>query len=125
MSPQRPQLRIRVALSPGVALGPGKADLLECIAASGSISAAARQMRMSYKRGWTLVDDMNRAFKSPVVASVAGGVQGGGAMLTANGKRVLALYRKIECQAAQACDRELAAIARLTAPDGEGKSAPK
>jgi molybdate transport system regulatory protein len=78
-----------------VAIGPGKADLLEAIAASGSISAAARQMRMSYRRAWILVDTMNTCFASPLVVTEKGGADGGGATLTTLGKRVLRRYRAL------------------------------
>ena len=109
------QLQLRIKLSPSVAFGPGKAELLEHIAASGSISAAARAMRMSYKRAWQLVDDMNRSFRSPLVAAAAGGSQGGGALLTKNGVQVLNAYREIQQLAAAATQSKLAALARLTA----------
>lgn len=78
----------------GAMLGPGKAELLERIAATGSISAAGRQMDMSYKRAWSLVEEMNAAFAEPLVASVRGGPGGGGAQLTEAGERVLRLYRE-------------------------------
>ncbi len=110
----RPQLRIRIPLNATTAMGPGKADLLEHIAETGSISAAARLMRMSYKRAWTLVDDMNRSFKTSLVVSASGGLRGGGATLTATGKRVLMLYRTIEEKCAGGVRRELTALARLT-----------
>jgi molybdate transport system regulatory protein len=110
-----PHLQLRVRLSPASVFGPGKADLLEHIAADGSISAAARRMRMSYKRAWQLVDDMNRAFRAPLVTTSAGGTQGGGAAVTANGKRVLACYRSLQNNAETAVRRELAALARLGA----------
>ena len=71
------------------AFGPGKADLLERIAAEGSISKAAKSMEMSYSRAWQLVDAMNQSFRKPLVESTAGGRKGGGATLTAMGKDVL------------------------------------
>lgn len=108
-----PTLQLRVRLSPAAVFGPGKADLLEHIAADGSISAAARHMRMSYKRAWQLVDDMNRAFRAPLVTTSAGGTQGGGAAVTANGKRVLDCYRTLQRNAEVAARRELAVLARL------------
>jgi molybdate transport system regulatory protein len=112
---QLPHLQLRVRLSSAAVFGPGKADLLDHIAASGSISAAARRMRMSYKRAWQLVDDMNRAFRAPLVTTNAGGTQGGGAVVTANGKRVLNCYRTLQRNAEAAAWRELAALARLGA----------
>ena len=66
----------------GVAFGPGKAELLERIRDTGSIAAAGRQMKMSYTRAWGLVEEMNRHFASPLVASAKGGAERGGAQLT-------------------------------------------
>lgn len=78
------------------AFGPGKADLLDQISATGSISAAAKAMKMSYSRAWQLVDQMNRAFKRPLVEAATGGKRGGGAVLTEEGAEVLALYRRLQ-----------------------------
>jgi molybdate transport system regulatory protein len=77
-------------------LGPGKADLLERIKETGSIAAAGRRMSMSYKRAWMLVEELNRAFREPLVESSRGGASGGGARLTEAGEAVLANYRKLE-----------------------------
>jgi molybdate transport system regulatory protein len=76
--------------------GPGKADLLELIESTGSISAAAREMDMSYSRAWQLVDEMNHAFKAPLVEKSAGGKRGGGAQVTDAGREALALYRRMQ-----------------------------
>jgi molybdate transport system regulatory protein len=89
--------------------------LLEKIAATGSISAAARQMRMSYKRAWQLVDDMNRSFGRPLINTVAGGAHGGGANLTACGKRVVKTYRSLQEKVRLSATRELAALGRYAA----------
>ncbi|HEY0212562.1 MAG TPA: LysR family transcriptional regulator [Paenirhodobacter sp.] len=75
--------------------GPGKADLLEAIDAEGSISAAGRRMGMSYKRAWSLVEEMNTAFETPLISSARGGAHGGGAHLTAAGRAVLTDYRAL------------------------------
>lgn len=91
-------LKIQTRLFNGdeIAFGPGKAELLLAIAETGSISAAARKMNMSYRRAWLLVDTMNRCFKSPLVSSVAGGNLGGGACLTTTGKEVLSRYQALQ-----------------------------
>jgi molybdate transport system regulatory protein len=102
-----------VRLSPSSAFGPGKAELLERIATTGSISAAGRAMRMSYKRAWQLVDDMNRSFRSPLVTTAAGGARGGGATLTSTGARVLSAYRNLLRSADTAARRDLALLGRL------------
>lgn len=90
------QIRARLMAGDDIAMGPGKADLLAAIAATGSISGAARQMGMSYRRAWLLVDTMNRCFREPLVSSAAGGSQGGGARLTPLGEEVLNKYRALE-----------------------------
>ncbi len=95
-SPDRPGLRIRIVFGDDAMLGPGKADLLERIGATGSIAAAGRSMAMSYKRAWMLVEEMNDAFRDPLVESTRGGPRGGGARLTETGEAVLAHYRKLE-----------------------------
>ena len=94
--------KIRLLVGAVVALGPGKAELLEAIARSGSISAAARSMSMSYRRAWLLVDAMNMAFQQTLVETLTGGNGGGGARLTDFGEDVLHRYRRMEARAAQA-----------------------
>jgi molybdate transport system regulatory protein len=86
------------------AFGPGKAELLEHIAAEGSISKAAKAMEMSYSRAWQLVDAMNNDFKKPLVESSTGGRKGGGAVVTKTGQEVLAMFRKMEQQLSAAAD---------------------
>ena len=108
-----PRLQLRVKFGSNLQFGPGKAELLERIAASGSIAAAARAMRMSYKRAWQLVDDMNAMFRRPLVATAAGGVRGGGAALTPAGVQALAAYRRLQRRADAAAARDLAALGRL------------
>lgn len=103
-------LRLRIVFGDVVMLGPGKADLLEGIRETGSIAAAGRRMKMSYKRAWMLVETMNAAFREPLVESVRGGAQGGGARLTEAGEAVLALYRRLEGRSAEAGAAEIAAI---------------
>lgn len=79
-----------------IAMGPGKADLLDAIAATGSISAAGKQMGMSYRRTWLLVDAMNRCFQQPIVETATGGTHGGGTRLTDYGIDVLKRYRQLQ-----------------------------
>ena len=96
-------LRFRVVLGPGVAIGPGKADLLQAIDETRSLTAAAARFGMSYKRGWTLVQEMNGGFAKPLVETEKGGSGGGGgAGLTRLGKRVLRRYREMEADANRA-----------------------
>lgn len=102
--------RIRVLFSEVTALGPGRAELLERIAATGSISAAARAMGMSYRRAWLLIEATNAAFVEPLVMTSTGGSGGGGAHLTEFGVEVLGRYRAMEDRAAQALSEDLAAF---------------
>lgn len=96
-------LRFRVVLRPGVALGPGKADLLEAIDETASLTAAARRFGMSYKRSWSLVQELNRDFSAPLVETEKGGAGGGGgARLTKLGLYVLKRYRRMEDDADKA-----------------------
>jgi len=107
------QLSIRIDLASGDRIGPGKVKLLEAIRATGSISAAARSIGMSYRRAWLLVDEINRALREPAVTAETGGHHGGGAVVTPVGERVVHLYRLIESQAQAAAGGEFRAIGRL------------
>jgi molybdate transport system regulatory protein len=111
----KPQLHFRMRITKGddIALGPGKIDLLEAIDATGSITAAARQLGMSYRRAWMLVETMNRCFRQPVVDAETGGKHGGGTRLTDVGKDVVSRYREIERQAARANAVTIRALMRL------------
>ncbi|MDQ8038625.1 MAG: LysR family transcriptional regulator [Pedobacter sp.] len=109
------QIRARLLLGEEIAMGPGKAELLAAIAETGSISAAARKMGMSYRRAWLLVDTMNRCFKTPLVSSAAGGTQGGGASLTLLGEEVLALYQQLETEVETAAHKQATALKKLLA----------
>jgi molybdate transport system regulatory protein len=93
------KLSIRVDLAPLGAVGPGKIRLLELVEETGSISAAGRAMSMSYRRAWLLIDELNRLFKSPLVATRVGGGAGGGAELTPFGKSMIRHYRDMEAEA--------------------------
>ncbi len=115
------RLHLRLIFAHGAMLGPGKAELLEHIRDTGSISAAGRAMDMSYKRAWMLVDAMNAAFAAPLVESARGGAGGGGAQVTEAGLEVLRLYRALQDTAARAGAVEIAAITAmlLDIPDGK------
>lgn len=110
-----PRLRLRILFGDDAMLGPGKADLLERIRETGSIAAAGRTMGMSYKRAWSLVEEMNRAFREPLVESMRGGSSGGGASLTKAGQDVLALYRAIEEETAAANAGRIATLQAMLA----------
>jgi len=105
-----PSLSLRIDLDPEGRIGPGKIELLENIREFGSISAAGRAMDMSYKRAWDLVDEINRICRQPAVERQTGGKNGGGAILTPFGTSLVARYRKIERDAANAVRKELTAL---------------
>ena len=120
MKPKRTAApRVRVLLGNAIGMGPGKATLLAAIERTGSISAAAREMRMSYRRAWTLVETMNASFREPLVISATGGAGGGGARITARGRDVLKRYRAMEEKAARAVDRDMAEFAKLMKDDAD------
>lgn len=109
-------IKTRVRHGDDVAMGPGKADLLEAIAATGSISGASRVMKMSYRRAWQLVDLMNRCFQQPLVHSMTGGQRGGGARLTDTGLLVLSRYRAMEAALAATGAQHAAGMTALLQP---------
>jgi molybdate transport system regulatory protein len=125
-----PVLKLKVQLLCGdeIAMGPGKADLLDAIQQHGSISAAGRALGMSYRRTWLLVDAMNRCWKERLVETIAGGGKERGAKVTDNGQKILAAYREIQASALKAVDgdayRELSGKVRAVplAPDPPNKS---
>ncbi len=113
-----PSLSLRIQLDPEGRIGPGKIELLEQIAAQGSISAAGRAMEMSYRRAWELVEEMNALFGKPVVERQVGGRNGGGASLTGLGEVLVSRFRAVEQAAAAAAAEHLAAIqAEIDPPD--------
>ena len=101
------RLTLRVDFGQSRAIGPGKVRLLEAVHDTGSISQAGKRLGMSYRRAWLLIDDMNRCFRKPVVATQSGGTKGGGAALTSFGSDVVRNYRAIEAHAAVATKRNI------------------
>ena len=110
---ETPGPRIRVLIGSRVAIGPGKAALLAAIDRTGSIAAAARDMGMSYRRAWNLVQLMNADFVSPLIRRTTGGRGGGGAELSELGHDALRRYRRIEARAAASVEDEMAAFGEL------------
>ncbi len=109
------RLSIRIDLDGGVRFGPGKARLLQLVAETGSIAAAARAMEMSYARAWRLIDELKAAFGAPLVEAAAGGKAGGSARLTSLGREALAGYRAVEAAADAAARAPMRRLARLRA----------
>jgi molybdate transport system regulatory protein len=115
------RVRISIVFDSGARIGPGKAALLQSIRDTGSISAAARDMGMSYKRAWVLLDSINQAFTVPVVKAAPGGVGGGGAILTPFGAEVVERYRRIHERAEKFAADDLEALKRRARPDAGPK----
>jgi molybdate transport system regulatory protein len=115
------RLTLRIDFDDHRQLGPGKVRLLELINEHGSISAAGRLMEMSYKRAWTLIDNLNGMFAEPLIVARVGGAGGGKAELTAAGHLVVQTYRAIEGHALAAAEAELQAFQkRLGVSAGTG-----
>ncbi len=108
--------RLRVLFGAAIAMGPGKADLLDAIASEGSITGAARRMGMSYRRAWLLVETMNRCYRGPLIAAERGGLGGGGAHLTELGREALRRYRAMESKAQSLLARDMRAFRGLMGP---------
>ena len=106
------RLTIRLDFELGRRLGAGKVALLESIDKTGSISAAGRAHQMSYRRAWLLVDELNQLFTEPVVSAHHGGAKGGGAALTDQGRRIVALYRDAEAKMRAAAQGEIDELER-------------
>ena len=109
------KLRMRVTVGEVIAIGPGKIALLEAMGETGSITAAAKSLDMSYRRAWLLIAELNKALKAPAVASATGGQHGGGSQLTDTGRQLIALYRGIEAQALQTCKGDMQKLLKLLA----------
>jgi molybdate transport system regulatory protein len=96
--------RLRILHHEAIALGPGKADLLEAIDGAGTLAEAAKLLDMSYMRAWKLLQTMNACFREPLVTTARGGSVHGGAVLTETGRAVLALYRRMEEECRKAAE---------------------
>lgn len=123
------RLSIRIDFASGARIGPGKVAVLEAIEQAGSISGAGRALKMSYRRTWELVEELNRTLGAPVVDTAAGGTGGGGASLTRLGQAVIACYRAVETDSMAAASKHIAALHRECAkvdepgPPGHGAAA--
>ena len=112
-SPEPGLMHLRVAFGGDFYLGPGRADLMEGIATTGSIAAAGKAMGMSYKRAWSLVQAINEGFGAPLVVANRGGAGQGGAALTEAGAEVLRRYRQMQAATRAAIAADVAAVAKL------------
>jgi molybdate transport system regulatory protein len=105
-----PTVRFRIDFSKGTHVGPGKIDLLVAIRNSGSLSQAARDLGMSYRRAWVLLDSLKASFREPVAVASTGGKGGGGVQVTAFGEELINSYRDLENEFACVAVRRLHAI---------------
>jgi molybdate transport system regulatory protein len=111
-----PGLTLRVLTHRSPAMGPGKAALIEAIDRSGSISGAAREMEMSYRRAWQLVDAINTSFAEPLIVTAAGGKKGGGAVVSDQGREVVRRFREMEIKASRAIAADIVGFSSLLKP---------
>jgi len=98
-----------------IAVGPGKIALVEAIERTGSLTAAAKSMDMSYRRAWLLLDELNRSLGQPAVVAARGGTGGGGSEVTDSGRRLVMLYRRIEAVSTEANRADIRALMGLLA----------
>ena len=123
-SPKQPHLWLRVIVPDAGAIGPGKIDLLRAIDKVRSISAAARELGMSYRRAWMLLDETRRILGADVVDTHAGGADGGGATLTEMGRQLILGYDRICAAANKAAAGEMSKLLRTPKTAGRGKRGP-
>ena len=107
------RFRMRVMSGDTISVGPGKIALLEAIRTERSITAAAQSIGMSYRRAWMLVDELNAMLRKAAVRSIKGGDHGGGSELTEEGEMLVAVYRRIEAQATEACASEIKTLLKM------------
>lgn len=117
-----PVIRFRIDFTKSAFVGPGKIDLLEAIQKSGSLSQAARDLGMSYRRAWLLVDSLKSSFREPVTLASKGGTGGGGVALTTFGERLISSYRAIESDIAKVAARRLQTITPAVTERGRSKA---
>jgi len=112
-----PQVRFRLRITAGehIAVGPGKIALLEAIRATGSLTAAAKSLEMSYRRAWLLLDELNGSLAVPAVESAKGGANGGGSVLTPTGEQLVETYRRIERTATDSSARDIRRLVAMLA----------
>lgn len=117
-APRGKPIRLQVYVAGDRPLGPGKVALLEAVGRSGSISAAARSLDMSYRHAWLLIDALNASFREPVVQATSGGARGGGARVTGFGRELVRRYRAMERATERAVHVHLQALAAHASAPG-------
>jgi molybdate transport system regulatory protein len=118
----RLDVRLRIDFGPASSIGPGKIALLEHIDRAGSLSQAARELGLSYRRAWLLLDDLNHSFTEPVATTSVGGVGGGGVQLTAFAQKLITSYREVEREALEATRTRFAELLKVVEPEKGFKS---
>jgi molybdate transport system regulatory protein len=114
-------VRFRIDFAKHSSLGPGKILLLEAIRDSGSLSRGARNIGMSYRRAWLLVESLKESFREPVIRASRGGKEGGGMSVTSFGDALIRSYRELEGDFAAMAERRLRPIsAALARGSGSG-----
>ena len=123
----KPVVRFRIDFADNANVGPGKIALLEAIRTAGSLSRAARELQMSYRRAWLLLASLNRSFKTPVARATTGGKGGGGAALTEFGEQLISSYRALDRDISSLAARRLNLIvpAVVRRPSSTKASAPR
>ena len=111
------RLILSVELDSETRIGAGDISLLELVETTGSISAAARAHGITFRRAWTVLDELNRMFKTPVIATRCGGLDGGGARLTDFGREIAVRYRAIEAIASRGTEHDLATLEAAVSPE--------
>lgn len=109
---------VEVSFKHALSFGPGKLRLLEEIERTGSISASARRMGMSYRRAWDLASGMNAAFREPLVVTQSDGRRLGGAVLTDHGRQVMDLFKRLRAAALGSISEEFSAFREFLADGG-------
>jgi len=118
----RLDIRLRIDFGPAASVGPGKVALLEHIDRVGSLSQAARELGLSYRRAWQLLDDLNHSFTEPVASASVGGVGGGGVQLTAFAQELITAYRDVERAALEETRTRFTALLKEVQPEKGLKS---
>jgi molybdate transport system regulatory protein len=117
----RISVRVRIYFGSVLAIGPGRIELLEGVQRTGSLSQAARDMGMSYRRAWLLMQSLNESLSAPASLAVRGGRRGGGATVTATGRALIRTYRRTEARVARNISEHFAKFAPPATAAARGK----
>lgn len=114
------RVTLRVDFDRNNAIGPGKIALLEKMRDCGSLSQAARDLDMSYRRAWQLLNSLNQSFREPLVLTAIGGSGGGGSTLTALGESIITSYRHFEREVNAKADKHFGSLLKNVSARGAG-----